>query len=309
LVALSEPVGVSPASDQAPIRAVAPLVSVIIPHYDDLENLRRCIALLSAQTLPPDQFETIVADNNSSCGLASVADACAGAAIVVPAPIQGAGEARNAGVSAARGKVLAFVDSDCRPAPDWLERGSRAIDSADVVGGRVVITVENPIHPTPAEAFEMVFAFQTKSYVEDRRFCVTANMFTRRDVFDRVGAFRTGVSEDIDWGRRAAALGFRLRYADDAIVSHPARRTRSDLLRKWRRTTRESYQLFREQPLGRLRWFVRSWLVLFSPLVHCVAVLRSPELKTFDQRLKALGVLVWLRAWRFAECNYLLFAE
>jgi cellulose synthase/poly-beta-1,6-N-acetylglucosamine synthase-like glycosyltransferase len=47
----------------------APLISVIIPHHDDLANLERCLTFLAAQTLPQAQFEVIVADNNSRCGI------------------------------------------------------------------------------------------------------------------------------------------------------------------------------------------------------------------------------------------------
>src|SRR5207248_7276046 len=94
----------------------ARLVSVIIPHFNDTDNLERCLQLLAAQTLPANQFEVIVADNNSAGGLAAVETICGVRARVVPAPIQGAAEARNAGVAAARGQVLAFLDSDCRPA-------------------------------------------------------------------------------------------------------------------------------------------------------------------------------------------------
>src|ERR1700727_3704839 len=54
----------------------APLVSVIIPHYNDLANLKRCIDLLAAQTVPRSQFEIVVADNNSSCGLNEVEGVC-----------------------------------------------------------------------------------------------------------------------------------------------------------------------------------------------------------------------------------------
>ena len=106
-------------------RLDAPVVSVIVPHYDDLDNLGECLSLLAVQTMPRDAFEIIVADNNSHCGIAAVEEGCAGLARVVPALIQGAAEARNAGVRASRGRYLAFIDSDCRPSLDWVERGSR----------------------------------------------------------------------------------------------------------------------------------------------------------------------------------------
>lgn len=276
---------------------------MIIPHYNDLDNLCECLKRLQTQAMDRSQFEIIVADNNSSCGLAAVRQACDGVARVVSATNQGASEARNAGVAASRGEVLAFTDSDCRPAPEWLEQGILALQDADVVGGRMVVAVEDRSRLTQAEAYELVFAFNNKRYVEEQGYSVTANMFTRRAVVRKVGAFRVGVAEDLDWGRRATALGFRTKYAAEAVVTHPARRQWPDLVRKWRRLTRESYMLTREQSYGRLRWFSRSWLILLSPMFNFPAVLRSNELQSFDQRFLAIFGLIRLRTWRFVECH------
>ena len=104
-----------------------PAVSVIVPHFNDLANLRACLALLKAQTLPADDVEIIVADNNSTVGLDAVRAVCGERTVVVNAPIQGAAAARNTGVEASRGRILAFIDSDCRPAPDWLTNGVAAL--------------------------------------------------------------------------------------------------------------------------------------------------------------------------------------
>jgi cellulose synthase/poly-beta-1,6-N-acetylglucosamine synthase-like glycosyltransferase len=287
----------------------APVVSVIVPHYNDLDNLAACLDLLDRQTLPRDRYEIVVADNNSRCGLAAVADVCGERARAIPAPIQGAGEARNAATAAARGAALAFIDSDCRPEPQWLERGVAALADAEVAGGRVVVTVEDRDRPTPVEAFELAFAFNTRRYVLERHFSVTANMFVRRDVFKAVGPFRTRVSEDLDWGLRAHRLGYRLAYAPDAVVAHPARRDWDELVRKWRRTLREMFLLAAEQPRGRLRWFLRTWALLVSPVSGVYEVASNGNLRSVRERLEAYGVLVRLRAWRFIESNRLLLTE
>src|SRR5271165_879096 len=113
-----------------------PFVSVVIPHFNDLGGLRLCYSRLLGQTYPRDRFEIVVADNNSRCGLDMVGSA-APEARVVPAPIQGAGPARNAGIAASRGEVIAFLDSDCVPEPDWLIEGVAALMQFDFVGGQV----------------------------------------------------------------------------------------------------------------------------------------------------------------------------
>ncbi len=284
----------------------APVVSVVIPHFNDLTNLERCMRLLDRQTLPRGKFEVVVADNNSPCGLEAVRCVCGKSARVVHAPVQGAGAARNAAVEASRGKILAFIDSDCRPTADWLERGLAALSSAPIVGGQVDVDVDDPANLTAVEAFERAFAFNFKRYVEQLGFSGSGNMFVPRDVFDKVGGFRARVSEDVDWGRRAVAAGYRWRYAADVVVSHPARRTWNELTQKWRKSSRESFEAMIERPNGRALWFLRSFAVLASPVVHWVTVARSNKLLNGEQRMKAIAVLCRIRFWRFLECQRLL---
>ena len=286
--------------------AVALSVSVIIPHFNDLANLDRCMRLLAAQTLPRSQFEVVVADNNSRCGLADVERACGGRARVILAPIQGAGAARNAAVEASRGRYLAFIDSDCRPTPTWLEHGLAVLSHAEIVGGRVDVDVDDPEHLTAVEAFEKVFAFNFKRYIEELGFSGSGNMFVSREIFDRVGGFRGQVAEDADWGRRAVAAGYRFQYAPDVVVSHPARRTWPELTQKWRKASREAFAATIEQPNGRALWFLRNFAVFASPFAHWVVVARSDKLQNADDRLKAVGVLFRIRFWRFVEGNRLL---
>src|SRR5436190_24068624 len=119
-----------------------PFVSVVIPHYSDIAGLTLCLAALRRQNWAADAFEIIVADNNSSGGVAAV-QAIAGDIRVVHAPEQGAGPARNAGVAAARGDVLAFIDADCIAEPDWLRAGVAGLQRNDYVGGQVIVTVDD----------------------------------------------------------------------------------------------------------------------------------------------------------------------
>ena len=128
------------------------------------------VSLLAAQTLPSGRFEIVVADNNLSCRLKEVEAVCRTLARVVPARIQGAGPARNPAITASRGVILAFIDFDCRPSPDWLESEVAALARADMVGGRVDVDVLDFGNPTAVETFEMVFAFDFTRCVEKKHF-------------------------------------------------------------------------------------------------------------------------------------------
>src|ERR1700749_2090049 len=106
-------------------------VSVIIPHYRDLAGLRLCLSALERQSYPREAIEIVVADNNSPEGEAEVARAIAGRARLVGVTEKGAGPARNGAVSASTGEILAFIDSDCVPEPDWIAEGVKSLEGHD----------------------------------------------------------------------------------------------------------------------------------------------------------------------------------
>jgi GT2 family glycosyltransferase len=278
----------------------APFVSVIIPHYNDLDGLTKCLAQLRRQTYPRDRFEIIGADNNSSCGLGAVRE-IASDAHILPAPIQGAGPARNAGAAIAKGDIFAFIDSDCLAESSWLQRGVEGLRGFDFVGGQVRTTCRDPERPTPVEAFEMVFAFDFKRYIQKVGFTGTGNMFTRRDVFEAVGPFRAHVSEDVEWCFRARELGFRIGYVESAIVAHPGRHTWSELIHRWRRMTLETRLHEQERGYRSIHFWGRALLMPVSIIPHAGRVLLSPRLPDLRARIGALLVLIGLRGWRMKE--------
>jgi GT2 family glycosyltransferase len=278
-----------------------PTVSVIIPHFNDLANLEVCLTALAAQTYPADRVQVIVADNASPQGLAAVQVVAGQRARVVLVEERGAGPARNGAVAKATGEILAFIDSDCVAEPEWLEAGVRALADYDFVGGRVTVLVGDEARMTPVEAWERVFAFDFKTYIEKKGFTGSGNLFCPRSLFETVGGFRAGISEDYEWSKRAQGCGFRLGYAPLAIVGHPARRNWEELTRKWRRLNIETYGLSAGRPGRRMRWFIKSLLLPASAVAHTPKVLASAGLHTFGQRMAALRVLYAIRLWRVAD--------
>jgi GT2 family glycosyltransferase len=281
-------------------------VSVIVPHYEDLKHLDLCLAALERQTYPRDRFEIVVSDNASPVGEAAVAMAIAGRAKLMVTQQRGAGPTRNGGVSASTGNVLAFTDSDCVPEPDWLQEGLDAMSHFDFVGGRMKVLVDDPAQLTSAEAFERAFAFDNEAYVRDKNFTVTANLFCPRKLFDQVGGFRVGVSEDVEWCHRAIAAGYRLGYAPKAAVGHPARKSWVELRTKWRRMNAEQFALLSQRRGGRFIWLARTCALPLSAVVHTPQALFSPKLASFGQRLQATSMLYLVRLWRFADSFRLL---
>jgi len=286
--------------------AGAPFVSVIVPHYSDLARLDLCLTALERQSFPRSRFEVVVADNNSPQGREAVERVIAGRAALVVVPERGAGPARNGGVAAAKGELLAFTDSDCTPQPGWLAAGIEALDRCDFVGGAVQVLVEEPSAPTPTEAFEVVFAFDNERYVTRMGFTITANLFCPRRLFEAVGGFRVGVSEDLEWSHRARAAGYRIGYEARAAVGHPARTTWDELVRKWRRINLETFGLQRPGAMRTLKWTARNLLMPASAVAQTPRVIFDRRLPNWRARLGALAVLYRLRVWRLFDALRLL---
>jgi glycosyltransferase involved in cell wall biosynthesis len=283
-----------------------PQVSVVIPHFRDLRALGRCLEYLGRQTWPVENLEIVVADNASPEGEEAVAETVAGRARLVIVPQRGAGPARNGGAAAARGDIFAFIDSDCQAEPEWIAEGVKALGAHDFIGGRVRVIVDDPHRMTPAEAFERVFAFDFETYITRKGFTGSGNLFCPRQVFESVGGFRAGVSEDVDWSRRARGAGYSLGYAPGAVVGHPGRRTWPELRDKWRRVNRETFELCKAREAGRVWWLMRTLALPVSAFVHVPKVVFSPELDAPGQRLAAVGVLFRLRFWRLSDALKLL---
>ena len=92
-----------------------PRISVVILHLNPPEFLARCFASLAAGTRAP--YEAIVVDNGSR-ELPEAVCAAHGARLLSEAE-PGPGSARNCGVAASSGELLAFIDADCVAYPGW----------------------------------------------------------------------------------------------------------------------------------------------------------------------------------------------
>ena len=115
-----------------------PDLSIVICSHNGGQLLAGALASLAAQTFSPARYEVIVVDDGSTDDVARAARA--GARVVRLAPSRGLAAARNAGVSAADGEIVAFTDDDCEVSPRWAEAPLVAFEAGDVlaVGGRVI---------------------------------------------------------------------------------------------------------------------------------------------------------------------------
>jgi glycosyltransferase involved in cell wall biosynthesis len=107
------------------------MISVVIPTYDEEENIARCLQSLTHQTLPREEFEIIVVDGNSKDGTRECAEPYADRVMIQTS--KKVGGARNDGIRASQGSLIATTDADCVCPSTWLSTIKQGFTDPNVV--------------------------------------------------------------------------------------------------------------------------------------------------------------------------------
>lgn len=210
--------------------------SVVICAYtlDRWEDLCRAIASVRAQTLPAHQT-ILVIDHNPELRDRAERE-LSGASVLENTGSRGLSDARNSGVRAATGMVVAFLDDDAAAAPDWLEQLAAAYASDEVIGvGGSAEAAWDTGRPRwfPTE-FDWVVGCSYRGLPIARapvRNPLGCNMSFRREAFELAGDFNPLVGrvgtvpvgcEETEFCIRLARMapGTRLVYEPQARVTH-----------------------------------------------------------------------------------------
>lgn len=224
-----------------------PFVSVIVPVFNDQSGIDRCIEALTTQSYPQGRYEIIVVDNNSEPAI-RLKDEAGFHIQLLFCGTAGSYAARNEGIECSRGEILAFTDADCVPVREWLENGGAALSEGGrdcFIGGAVLLS--EPESGSAAELYQYVSGFPQRANVNERNFAATANLFSYRAPFDRVGLFNTQLLSggDLEWCLRAAAQGITAIFSERAVVETSPRINLSAAIRQARRVAGGRVQLRR----------------------------------------------------------------
>lgn len=237
--------------DPTTANSFLPMVSVVVPIYNGEADVPKLINCLRSQTYPEDRVEYLLVDNNSSDRTFTLLKAAAENSPVIRIlsenQIQSSYAARNTGIRAAVGEIIAFTDADCHPQPQWLHSLIQPLSdpSVVIVAGEIAALPGDTILEQHAEHQETLSQKHTLAH----SFCPygqTANLAIRRMALEKVGLFRpyltTGGDADICWRILRSNIG-RLEFAPDAIIQHRHRATFQELESQWRRYGRSNRYL------------------------------------------------------------------
>jgi glycosyltransferase involved in cell wall biosynthesis len=202
---------------------VAPAISVVVPTRDRAERLERLLAALCLQTVGPEAFEVIVVDDASRDATPAVLERASSDGSVrlrslVRESSRGPAAARNQGWLLAKADLIAFVDDDCEPSPEWLER---LVAAAREHPGSIIA---GPTTPIPTEAERLGPFARTRDLPEPDEWFATCNIAYPRDLLGRLDGFderfTEALGEDTDLGWRAREIGAQLHFEPAAAVHH-----------------------------------------------------------------------------------------
>jgi len=272
-------------------------ITVVVGTYNRASSLRSTLESFSRLVIPAGLvWELLVVDNNSTDGTRLVIEA-----FVRKLPLrymfegkQGRSAALNAGITAAKGNVIAFTDDDILLHKDWLSNLNRTFEEQEcaAVAGKVVAQWD---HPKPdwltMEDQLAIVRFDFGEELKEIRFPpLGANSAFRKEVFQRHGLFRLdlGVSgnkhtitcDDTEFGERLIRGGEKIVYCPSAVIYHPVdpKRATKRYFRSWYyyngRSLTRTLGIPREGVyyFGVPRWLYRElaadmarWLFSFKP--------------------------------------------
>ena len=241
-----------------------PRVSVVVCSYNGERTLGDCLG--GVQQLEYPDFEVIVVDDGSTDRTASIAQEFG--ARVITTENRGLSEARNTGMRAASGEIVAYLDDDARPDPHWLAYLANAFDGTEfaAVGGPNLPPpgdglIADCVASAPGGPTHVLLSDTEAEHIPG---CNTA---FRREYLVAMGGFdpRFRVAgDDVDICWRLQARGLRVGFSPAAVVWHHRRTSLRAYWRQQRGYGKAEALLERKWPEkyntgGHLRWAGRVY--------------------------------------------------
>lgn len=202
--------------------AAWPKVSVIVCACNGAATLRWCLEGFDRLDYP--DFEVIVVDDGSSDGTAAIAAECGYPAISTPN--RGLSSARNTGLEAASGEIVAYIDCDASPDRDWLRylaASFRATDHAGIGGPNLPPPdgwIANCVANAPGGPVHVLLSDREAEHIPGCNMAFRRQRLLEIDGFDH--RFRAA-GDDVDICWRLQEQGETLGFSAGAVVWHRAR--------------------------------------------------------------------------------------
>jgi glycosyltransferase involved in cell wall biosynthesis len=271
--------------------------SIVIPTYNRVDRLRACLHALEKQTLRNAFFEVIVVDDGSTDDtlpfLRKFAERCGFDLRILNQNRQGPAAARNSGIRAAAGGLIAFTDDDCVPAASWIENLIKALPGEGNfggIGGKIIRMRDSLISRYIDDSGAMNHGTQNGEV----RYLVTANALYKKACLNEVGGFDSRISwpggEDPDLSFRIRGRGYCLTTTQTAVIRHAHRDSLAGIYRMFWNHGRGRSALVQ---LGRIQKKSMSRLLASQYINSPIKYLKTKNLTVHERAI--FCVLRWIQ--------------
>jgi glycosyltransferase involved in cell wall biosynthesis len=243
-----------------------PSVSIIIPVYNAMKWLQALCESID-KIKYPGSFEVFFVDNGSTDGSMSYLEKL-GFNVLKYTETQSSYAARNMGIQASSGSVLAFTDSDCIIDSKWVENAILSLNNkhADMIAGRVRFYFSNS--QDSWEIYDSLTAMDNEVYASNNS-SATANLVVKRELFAKYGLFDDSAvsGEDVRWTQNACKNGAVIKYDPSALIKHPTR-NKKEVIKKAKRLGKGLvHKIFYDNPsiLLRIKKLLSTAIVYLMP--------------------------------------------
>jgi GT2 family glycosyltransferase len=230
------------------LRSAWPSISVVVNAYNAADTIEECLS--HCERLDYPELEVIVVDDGSTDGTAELATAHERVRVISIAH-RGLSEGRNVGYRAARGELVAYLDADAYPSPQWPWYLALAAMGPDVggCGGPNVPPRDDPV-PARVVARSPGGPVPQLRAPDRARHLPGCNMAFWKHVLERLGGFDPVLegAEDVELQWRLLESGYELAYHPAALVWHHRRPGLGPYLRQQRHYGRSQAILERRYP-------------------------------------------------------------
>lgn len=200
-------------------------MSVVVPTYKRPDRIVPLLEALDRQSIDHAAFEVIVVDNCSQDDSADLVRSYSqrtgySLRLLQTAVNRGPAPARNLGWKHALAPCVAYLDDDCIPEPEWLDRGMAALDADATLG----VMQGKTLPPRPITRREQEDHFVWRGIERATPYFEACNIFYRRAALEATGGFDEDIGfwgEDTSAGWKVVEAGWARGFADDAVVVHP----------------------------------------------------------------------------------------
>lgn len=208
-------------------------VSIIIPAYNEEKEIRKTLESLTHLQKKSDiPVEIVVCDNNSTDNTISIIKEFPNTKLVIEDKLRGANAARQGAFSASTGTIIAALDADCIPEPDWMNNALNYFKSDPrVISVAGIYIYENTFWLASTInwlqiSLVHVFHFIAHTIFRKGGVMIGGNAWYRREVLEKIGGFETSIpfwGDDAHTAKMLAPHG-KMIYAPDVRVLSSSRR-------------------------------------------------------------------------------------